>query len=100
MDHRSTCKVILLYIKSFFFWQAKKNISIFFLYISVFVVKVQCFEDTCVKREIDTDAVVLDVCSVCGCMCMFGHHSVNVCTCNLHAQCMEVKYCYTDRMYS
>lgn len=79
MDHRSTCKVILLYIKSFFFWQAKKNISIFFLYISVFVVKVQCFEDTCVKRDIDTDAVVLDVCSVCGCMCNYVWSSFSQC---------------------
>lgn len=78
--------------RKLFFFGRQKNFF-FFLYISVFVVKVQCFEDTRVKREIDSDAVVLNVCSVCGCMCTFGHHSVNVCTCNLHAQCMEVKYC-------
>lgn len=80
MDHRSTCKVILLYIESFFFGQAKKNISFFFfLYISVFVVKVQCFEDTCVKREIDPDSVVLNVCSVCGCMCNYVWSSFSQC---------------------
>lgn len=78
MDHRSTRKVILLYIKKGFFWQAKKTFS-FFLYISFFVVKVQCFEDTCVKREIDTDAVVQDVCSLCGCMCNYGWSSFSQC---------------------
>lgn len=85
MDHRSTCKVILLYIKSLFFLAGKKNISFFFLYISVFVVKVQCFEDTCVKREIDTDAVVLNVCSVCVCLC-----SVNI-----QSKCAHVIYMHS-----
>lgn len=41
MDYRSICKVILLYIESFFFfWQVKKIFYFFFLYILVFVVKV------------------------------------------------------------
>lgn len=80
MDHRSICKVILLYIESLFFLAGKKNISFFFfLYISVFVVKVQCFEDTRVKREIDSDAVVLDVCSLCGCMCNYVWSSFSQC---------------------
>lgn len=79
MDHRSTCNVILLNIKSFFFWAGKKKTFQIFLYISVFVVKVQCFEDTCVKRDIDTDAVVLDVCSVCGCMCNYVWSSFSQC---------------------
>lgn len=70
--------------RKLFFFGRQKNFF-FFLYISVFVVKVQCFEDTRVKREIDSDAVVLNVCSVCVCLC-----SVNI-----QSKCAHVIYMHS-----
>lgn len=75
------------------FLAVKKKFQFFFLHIS-FCHESSVFEKTCVKREIDPDAVVLDLCFlcvcvyVCVCVYIFGHHSVNVCTCNLQVQCL------------
>lgn len=72
--------------KVIFFGSQKNNVNFFFFLHISFVHESSVFEKTCVKREIDPDAVVLDLCFLCVCVCvcvcvsMFGHHSVNVCT--------------------
>lgn len=48
----------------------KKIMSIFFFLHISFVHESSVFEKTCVKREINPDAVVLDLCFLCVCVCV------------------------------